>query len=156
MGVRRVMTKRGFMKLIAWWIGALTLRKTLKIMKVESSVITIVSKKCAALVHIKTPNGKSIKMPTGGIVVIIRLVSASSKLKWSTPTTIEPNTQIDASRRSKLFYPWFPTYTWSGAGILRKKKINKGAPLRIRLAGAIDACSSKCSILCFVLEPAKQ
>ena len=105
------MIKPGFMRLVARWIGELTLRKTLKIRKAESSLITIVSKKCATLVHIKTPNGKSIKMPTGGIVVIIRVVSGSSEVKKTIPTPIKPNTQIDARRRSQLYYPWLPMDT---------------------------------------------
>ena len=72
------MMKFGFTRLIALWIGELTPRKNFKIIKGESSLITILSEKCVKLVHIKTPNGKSIKMPTGGIVVIIRIVSGSS------------------------------------------------------------------------------
>ena len=76
----RVIIKLGFIRLIARWIGELTLRKTLKIMKAESSLITMVSKKCATLVHIKTPNGRSINMPIGGVVVIIRVVSGSSEV----------------------------------------------------------------------------
>ena len=116
--------KFGFIRLIARWIGKLTLRKTLKIMKAESSLITIVSEKCATLVHIKTPKGKSINMPAGGNVVIIRVVSWSSGVNNTTSLTIELNTQLEASRRSKLFCSRFTKYARSGAGILRKKKIN--------------------------------
>ena len=81
------MMKFGFTRLITQWIGELTPRKNLKIMKAESSLITIVSKKCATLVHIKTPNGKSINMPIGGIVVIIRVVSKVIRCEISLTTS---------------------------------------------------------------------
>ena len=73
--------KFGFTKINRRWIGELTPRKTLKIKKLESSLITKISKKCATLVHIKTPNGKSINMPIGGIVVIMSVFSGPLGMK---------------------------------------------------------------------------
>ena len=67
--------KSGFTKPISRWTGKFIPHKILKIIKGESSLITITSKKCAKLVHINTPNGKSINIPIGGIVVIIRYCS---------------------------------------------------------------------------------
>lgn len=93
------MMKLGFTRSTARWIGELIPRRNLNMMKAESSFINIVSEKCATLVHIKTPNSKSINMPAGGNVVIIRVDSWSLGVNKTTPPTIEPNTQIEASRR---------------------------------------------------------
>ena len=88
----------------------------------------MVSKKCATLVHIKTPNGKSINMPIGGIVVIISVFSGSSEDEVDLTNTIETNTQIDASRRSQPFYLVIHhVYVIKGWHILKKKDKQKYA-----------------------------